>query len=408
MSKILILIGSHLSTAPRPLKEALTFLAEGHQVIVSGTWYDDELVKQDEVIASKTGILIEPALDFRRLKVLSNIKARTERKLASVLYRTTGLCFPALYGYGANKLFSKALFINADLTIVHSEAAMYAGIKLLGSGRRVGVDMEDWFSKDLLPEARANRPITMLTEFEKVLLKECTYKLTTSNAMADAIASEYSVSKPAVIYNTFHLADRDDLDNKTLDRRDRNKLSLHWYSHSVGPGRGLETLFKALLKVEVPLELHIRGHYPDSAKKIFDPMISALKNRSVFFHDRVPPNELLSRIAEHDVGLALEPSDVKSTDLTVSNKLLQSILAGVAVIATDTTGQREVMSEWCSSEQLVSVSDVDELANTITMYATDRDTLAERKSRSLKIAEHKLNFEYQSATLITLLEKALG
>ena len=47
----------------------------------------------------------------------------------------------------------KAQHIRADLTIVHSEAGLWVGKQLIQKGYAVGVDFEDWFSRDLLPSA---------------------------------------------------------------------------------------------------------------------------------------------------------------------------------------------------------------------------------------------------------------
>ena len=61
--------------------------------------------------------------------------------------------------------------------------------------------------------------------------------------------------------------------------------------------------------------------------------------------DIVPNGELLSRISEHDIGLATEIPLIRNKDLTVSNKILHYLVAGLAVIATNTAGQREVAAQ---------------------------------------------------------------
>jgi len=54
----------------------------------------------------------------------------------------------------------------------------------------------------------------------------------------------------------------------------------------------------------------------------------------------VDGDDLLSRIAEHDIGFAGEMPHCRSRDLTVTNKILQYLLAGLAVVASGTAGQR--------------------------------------------------------------------
>ena len=62
----------------------------------------------------------------------------------------------------------------------------------------------------------------------------------------------------------------------------------------------------------------------------------------IMVHGLVSYSELLSRITEHDIGFAGETPLIRNKDLTVSNKILQYLLGGLAVVASDTSGQREV------------------------------------------------------------------
>ncbi len=82
----------------------------------------------------------------------------------------------------------------------------------------------------------------------------------------------------------------------------------------------------------------------------------------VFLHGLVPNDELLSRIAEHDIGFAGETSAIRSRDLTVTNKILHYLLGGLAVVASNTAGQREVAAEAPDAVQLYSSGNVSELA----------------------------------------------
>jgi len=62
-------------------------------------------------------------------------------------------------------------------------------------------------------------------------------------------------------------------------------------------------------------------------------------------HGLVENEELLSRIAEHDLGFAGELSEPPSRNLTITNKFFQYLQAGLAVVASDTVGQVEGASE---------------------------------------------------------------
>src|SRR5437868_12041914 len=58
----------------------------------------------------------------------------------------------------------------------------------------------------------------------------------------------------------------------------------HWFSQTIGPGRGLEMLLKCLPYIKVPSEIHLRGGYPSSAQQWLEPLI---------------PNEWRERSEEH-------------------------------------------------------------------------------------------------------------
>lgn len=63
--------------------------------------------------------------------------------------------------------------------------------------------------------------------------------------------------------------------------------------------------------------------------------------RKLTVHGLVGNEELLSRIAEHDIGYAGELAEPPSRNLTITNKLFQYLQAGLAVVASDTKGQEE-------------------------------------------------------------------
>lgn len=339
MSKILILIGAHLCTAPRPQKEADILAAAGHQVVVRGVWFDPMLVERDRQLLAHKPWRFEPVLDFRPDHPLTNGWVRLEAKLARKQFQQSGKFSPELLGYGARAMLKAALQEQADLTIVHSEAGLWVGEQLLQQGRRVGVDFEDWFSQDLLPSALTHRPVEQIKRLEATLIRQCAYCLTTSQAMAETLATVYQAAQPTVIYNLFPPV-KLDYSQIPVSRLPR----LHWFSQTIGPGRGLETLFQAL-PLLVPVEIHLRGAYPDSARAWLEPQIPEPWRDRLVIHPTVANDQLPACIAEHDIGLALEQADPPSRNLTITNKLFQYLQAGLAVIATDTSGQREVLQQ---------------------------------------------------------------
>jgi glycosyltransferase involved in cell wall biosynthesis len=366
------------------------------------------LVERDRLLMVNKKWRFAPIIDFQPTQRFNNWAVRLQGRLAREKYLRFGIFSPELLGYGVKAMLKAARQANADLTIVHSEAGLWVGNQLLDEGFRVGVDFEDWFSEDLLPEDRHIRPIAQLKRLESRLAQECTYCLTTSHALAQGLAKAYHAPQPAVIYNAFPRSERSQIDHQKRDHQNLNLPSVHWFSQTIGPGRGLETLFQSLSYINIPLEIHLRGNYPESSRQWLESLVPPGWCDRLFIHPTVPNSELLSRIAEHDIGLALECNEIPSRNLTVTNKLFQYLQAGLAVIATDTDGQREILSQYPALGRLVSNDNPIALAQAINELLCEPDKLNAAKVASLEAFKEKFSWEQQSDKLSQLIANTLG
>lgn len=406
MAKILILINGHLCMAPRPQKEAETLASAGHDVMVRGFWTDTKFAERDRLLLRDKHWQFKPILDCRPERYFNNFKARLRARIALERYRRFQNFSPDMLGYGIKAALEVARKTKADLTIVHSEGGLWIGQQLLKEGFRIGVDFEDWFSKDLLPEARILRPISQIEYLERTLIRKCVYSLTTSQVMSTAMSKSYRSPNPTVVYNSFPFSERATIDNKNKDRKNTSIPSLHWFSQTIGPGRGLEILFKALPLLKKTVEIHLRGNYPDNYRRILEPQIPEGWRNQVFVHSTVSNAELISRVAEHDIGLALESPNVVSRNFTITNKFFQYLQAGIAVIATDTEGQKEVLSQFPSCGQLISTNSPQSLATAINILIENPEKLAAAKQSAL-FAAREIGWEAQKSSIIETVSRAL-
>lgn len=409
MARIAIYIGRHLCTAPRPCKEADALAAAGHDVIVSGLWSDQRLVARDRLLLDGRAWQFESFADCqpdsaRRRWRWRWIRAR--QRLARELFIRAGRVTADVFGYGTARLLAHAQRTAADLTLFHSEGGLWAAQRLHRRGRRVGVDFEDWFSRDLPPATRARRPLGVLADLEAFALRSGPYVLATSHAMAKALAAAYAAPEPAVIYNTFPIAGvpASPVIRTGAGARD---VSLHWFSQTLGPDRGLETLFAALPHLPENWRLRLRADDPDRyAAKLLALLPASLRER-VQFNPTVPNAELPARIAEHDIGLALDVSSIPSRNLTVTNKFFQYLQAGLAIVASDTAGHAEVLGEACEAGELFIAGDAVSLAKALTRFCTDRERLATAKHAARRAAETIFAHERQAPLYAELAARAL-
>jgi glycosyltransferase involved in cell wall biosynthesis len=349
MARIRILIGSHLCTATRARREARALTEAGHDVTIQGVWHDKTLVARDERLLSKLPFHFEPVVDLRHGSLLPRLR----RRLGVERWRRFHKFSPAGLGYGIREHLRLARHAEPDLTIAHSPGAMWVATRLAAEGFRVGVDFENWFSEVIRPEDVPSQPVDAIRELERTLLHVARYRLAPTRAMARALGEFAGTEPPTCVYSVFPLADLNAPAPPVSDRRASPIPSIHWFSGRIEPGRGLRALFGALPHIQYPVEVHLRGEITRANQAWFAQNLPAEWRQRVVLHPPVHNSELLPRIASHDIGLALESGATRGRDLTVAKKTFHYLLAGLAVVASDTTGHEEIAESTLGAMKLV-------------------------------------------------------
>jgi glycosyltransferase involved in cell wall biosynthesis len=410
-SRIVLISGSSLCHNPRVVKAATTLAHGGYDVHVLGAWLEADLKARDQAMIEQAPFRFEPVLDVTLPglhRTATHTLRRARRKVANTVYGLTGWQSRDQLGYGIGRLLARSRALAADLYIAHSEPALYVAWRLMQDGRRAGVDMEDWFSEDLLPESRRRRPLRPLRFLERELLVRGVYASCPSRVLSEALAKEYGGKPPIVLYNAFPWTDRNAIDGRCKDRRDTAIASICWYSQTLGPGRGIEDLVGAMPLLKYDAEIHLRGHPAPGMVDWIRGRIPERWRQRVFFHPLVANEELLSRIAEHDIGFAGEIPYCRSRDLTVTNKILHYLLGGLAVVASDTAGQREVAMQADDAVALYQPGNPAALANALDGLLASHALLAQAKSTALQIARDFLCWEGQERTLLASIAATLA
>lgn len=401
--RIVLLTGNSLCHNPRVFKAAGALARAGHDVQVLGAWLEPGLKARDLTLIEDAPFRFTPVLDgtLPGLRAApAQLLRRARFKLANAWYGLTGWDSAHQLGLAAGLMLARAQSIEADLFIAHSESGLHVAWTLMQRGKRVGVDMEDWFSEDLLPEARRHRPLRLLRSLERELLRRGSYASSPSHVMSEALAEEYGGKPPLVIYNAFPWVERQAIDGGHKDRRNAGIASIYWYSQTLGPGRGIEDLVGALPLLKGEAELHFRGRAAPGMEDWIRSRIPEHLRQRIFFHPLVANAELLSRIAEHDIGFAGEMQYCRSRDLTVTNKILHYLLGGLAVVASDTAGQREVADRSPDAVALYRSGSPQALALALDSLIGSPDRLARAKAAALRAAEATFCWERQEPALL--------
>ena len=402
---ICIVTGSHLCRNPRVVKEAHALTEAGYAVTVLGPVFDNDLRTEDQTLLDSAAWTHQASVDLR--STLEGMSARLRRKLGTQ-WTQWGRESPHALGYGVKQSLRRARHVNADLYIGHEEVGTWVAWQLQKEGVLVGADFEDWHTRDLLPEDRTGRPTNLLGQVERDLLHHAVHVTTTSEALAQAMAGAYDAPLPDVVYNAFPWSDRESIDDTSRDRDGSGRVSLHWVSQTIGPGRGLEILCQALSEIDVPMQVHLRGQCRPDYRSTLDNIFPTGNGHTMYIHDLVSPDDLLNHIAAHDIGLALEQYEPDSRNLTVTNKILHYLLGGLAVVATDTAGQQEVAEAAGSAVRLCPPNDPERLARHIRAFIDTEDSLTRAQQDALQVARRTFCWEQQIPTLIESVEQAFS
>jgi glycosyltransferase involved in cell wall biosynthesis len=302
-------------------------------------------------------------------------------------------------------MLARAVAERADLYIAHNPQALPVACRAAELvNAKVAFDSEDYHIGEFDQSEENTLAYRLTANLESKYLHRCEYVTSPSDGICDAIMHRYKVKRVLTLRNVFPLAERGTLNNNNEDRRGK-ALSLYWYSQVVGLNRGVQDAIKAALLLSEPVQIHIRGEATEEIKRELSSLLNGNETKvSLFFHPQVQPMELLSRTAEHDIGLALELDDSENRRLTVTNKFYFYALAGLAIGATNTKGQESEMERHPEIGFTYKSGAHTDLAKHLQRYIDDPDLLKRTKNASLAAAEKEWNWERESQRLISLVE----
>ncbi len=404
-ARILILTSAHLCRNPRVVKEATTLGAAGYDVTVMSVSVQPRFERLDQELMR--------GLPFKRVTIDYTAESASARMadffqrgatwITRRLCRELGVESAQTLG-PATALLRFARSFPADLTIVHTEIPIWAAQYLIRDGRRVAVDVEDWYSEDLLYADRQSRPIKLLRAAEEAALREAVYSSATAQSMADALTASYHCPPPIVIRNSFPLQPRSRVDTPAATGAPR----FIWFSQTIGPGRGLEQFLAAWAATTRPSEVFLLGDVRPGYRAALLDSLPPARRGGLSFIPPVTPAELPGRLAEFDLGLALENRTPPNRDVTITNKILQYLNAGLAIVATATAGQREVMQAAPGCGVLVASTDTASWARQLDDLLGDPAQLQRMQQAARLAAERVFCWEHDAPRLLAAVARALS
>ena len=306
----------------------------------------------------------------------------------------------AANGRASRDLLKLALAEPADLFYAGTSGGL--AIAALASRRTAtpyAIDLED-FHEGQFEDGRQSCPL--IRELQRQVLPAAAFVTAGSAAIAAQYEQAYGISV-LPIHNTFPLP----AEAPDPDPPGNGALRLYWFSQTIGAGRGLEDVARAIGLAGISAELHLRGSgSPDyvAALRCLSP-----GKLAIFTHAPAPPDRMVALTRPYDVGLSPEEGRDLNRNLCLGNKALTYILGGLAVVLTDTVGQRPLAGDLGEGALTYRSGDIGALASGLRRWAKDRGLLRRARKAAWNAARYRWHWEdrHEKGALLDAVEGAL-
>lgn len=175
---------------------------------------------------------------------------------------------------------------------------------------------------------------------EREWLPRCALVTTASPRLSREIEHRYGPVRTLSLYNAAPVRA-----GRSFEQERR--FSLYWRNAVVGFGqRGLGDILAALSLLPEEIALHVQGNLPpDRDRELRSYLRSESLESRVIIHPPCLPHDAVKAAGRFHVGLCAERPEVPNHWYTVSNKLFDYHMAGLAVVASGLPGLRDVIEE---------------------------------------------------------------
>jgi glycogen synthase len=286
----------------------------------------------------------------------------------------------------------------ADVYVAHGIETLLPTCRVASrSGALVVFDSMEFHSDMGDSQTAVERAVTR--SIERQCLPQCALVLASSHQVADALVQEYGIRRPVPLYNT------SPVEQEIPGKRDG--FSLYWRNAVIGLGqRGLDDALVALTLLPPDVALHLQGGPAFDGGAAVNARIAALGlSPRVTIHPPHGPDEAVKAAAPHSIGLCLERGGLRNHELTVSNKIFDYHMAGLAVVASDLPGLRAVLERSRGGLVFDSGSPADLAAKILSLYdspALLKECAANAREFALREANREVEMKKFTASFIEM------
>lgn len=408
-NKITLITSAQVSANPRLLKEAIYLVRAGFEVKVIwcpiSPWAD---CFDQKLFAKVQNILWLKAGYHAERQPIGYYYARMRKKIWQLFYKIVGNQFDAaikslvLY---SQELTSLALEHNADIYIGHNLGALPAIVKAAKKYKAKSIfDFEDFHRGEA---ADGTRQARLVQEIENQYILLVDFLTTASPAITDAYQQIFQSKKIATINNCFSL----EYSIQNIKSITQKPLKLFWFSQYLGMQRGLESVFKAMSNFrQDAITLTLLGSASSSVKQYFIDLMKFynLSCDQLVFLDPVSEEQIVSIASMHHIGLASEFAYNQNRNLCLTNKLFMYLLAGNALVVSDTYAQKLFLSDNPGIGSLYKQENDFDLSCVLNIYIDNPNLLETHRKNALDLGKTKYNWDTESKQFMQIVEQLLA
>lgn len=401
--RVCLITPGHIASTPRLVKEADTLAAAGYDVhVVAGRHFAPVKPFDDTLLAAAPWQYhpVEPGP--RPAALLRKIVHRAARSFAR-----RGSPSPTLAAVAQheNSLRLAAAAARLDAKLYHGHCLAGLAAAGMASERRralLGFDAEDFHRGETSAQATAHA-----VALEQHWLPRCRHRTAAAPLIAQAYSDACRIPAPDVILNVFPLAEGPPKPVEAGPISAESPARLHWFSQTIGPGRGLEEMIAILGHMRVPAELHLRGFVAPDYRTHLETLAAMRRVRPLQFLPSVPPRALAALAASSHLGLSLELPFPPNHDLCLANKIFLYLLAGIPQLLSPTRGQTAIASELNEAAILIDFAHPAASASRVDALLADPNRLQRARSCAWHLARQRFCWDQEQAKFLAAVERML-
>jgi len=373
----------------------------GHEVILISVPVLDDIKRMDALLASGRKWMHKPS------ETRPTVPDRILARLSSMLWKvgvTTRFSHEWCGGTAVGPLFRAAIrHESVDLVMAFNLPALAVALRLKAlRGWQFHFDSED-DHVEVLPDNDQNRSErsrrAALVQRGALDAHSCS---SAAPMMASDLQSSYGRAFDPIL-NTFDpLATQA---RRTQGSSDRVRFV--WHSQTIGPGRGLEQFMPIIAKVP-ECDLYLRGMVSEDYREslVEAARSCGIESNRLHFLELVPASELIARLVQFDIGIALETNTTRNRRHCLSNKVFEYIAAGLPIVLSDTPAQRELARDLGASAILIDLEDPSRSGDRLADWLREPTALDDARTKVVEELQNRFNWKIESKHLLSLIESA--